>query len=153
MSEAHEPDEPQEPEEGTTPGRAPHDEEGPLPDLLAKLATIGRIDPLAGVRTQLADISRMIGPAAAIQAQLRRNDELLASVRSKIVADAGLTTLPSIMASLRPQIDPLAGVRTQLADISRMAGPAAAIQAQLRRNDELLASVRSKIVADAGLTT
>ncbi|MGV9758610.1 hypothetical protein ACWDUC_22655 [Streptomyces tricolor] len=114
--------------------------------MLADLASIGRIDPLAGFRAQLADIARMTGPVAALQAQLRRNDELLASVRSKIVADAGLTTLPSIMASLRPSIDPLAGFRAQLADIARMTGPVAALQAQLPKllpDIDPLAGVRS----------
>ncbi|MEV7082440.1 hypothetical protein AB0N88_28510 [Streptomyces sp. NPDC093516] len=117
-----------------------------MPDTLADLASLGRIDPFAGVRAQLADIARMTGPAAALQAQLRQNDELLASVRSKIVADAGLTALPSVMASLRSQIDPLAGVRAQIADIVRMTGPAAALQAQLPKlmpDIDPLAGIRS----------
>ncbi|MFD3794933.1 hypothetical protein ACFWTA_10800, partial [Streptomyces californicus] len=97
-----------------------------------------------------AEMGRVAGPAAALQAQLRRNDELLASVHSKIAMTAGSKVSPSIIAALGPRLGSTAAFRPELAEMGRVAGPAAALQAQLRRNDELLASVHSKIATAAG---
>ncbi|MEU6175861.1 hypothetical protein ABZ832_28630, partial [Streptantibioticus parmotrematis] len=104
---------------------------------------MGRIDPLGGVRAQLVDFARAAGPVVALRAQLRLNEELLMNVRSRVIADAGAT------AAL---FDPLGGVRAQLVDFARAAGPVVALRAQLRLNEELLMNVRSRVIADAGAT-
>ncbi|MCZ1003274.1 hypothetical protein O1M63_43535 [Streptomyces mirabilis] len=103
------------------------------------LARALKIDPFIGVQSRIAGIVRTTGPAAVLQAQIRRNDELFASVHRKMAADAVPATLPSIMTSLRPHIDPLAGFRTQIATVVGMTGPAAGLQAQLRQNNQMLA--------------
>ncbi|MEU8852214.1 hypothetical protein AB0C70_39700 [Streptomyces sp. NPDC048564] len=151
----HEPEEPQEADD-ERPSQAPRDggerERASTASPFTGLARMSRIDPLAGVRSQLAEMTRLVGPVAALQAQLKQNQKFLAAVQSRAASDVARVGIPSIIASLGPRIDPLAGVREQLAGMARITGPMAALQAQLRQNDQLLASVRSKITVDAGLT-
>ncbi|MEV5049342.1 hypothetical protein AB0N20_33330 [Streptomyces griseoincarnatus] len=150
----HESEEPQEAGDETSqvPRDAREGERALTVSPFAGLTRRSRIDPLAGVRSQLAEMTRLVGPVAALQAQLKQNQKLLAAVQSRVVADVARVGVPSTIASLGPRIDPLAGVREQLADMARITGPMAALQDQLRQNDALLASVRRKIVVDAGLT-
>ncbi|WP_406500048.1 hypothetical protein OG936_36525 [Streptomyces sp. NBC_00846] len=147
MREPYEPEEAPEPEDETSPSEAPvagEDEDVLLSDVLANLATIGRI-PLAGVRSQLAEIARVTGPMAAFQAQIRQNQALMASVQSRMLTNVVSAGLPAILASMPPRIDPLAGVRSQLAEFARVTGPMAAFQAQIRQNQALMASVQRAV--------
>ncbi|MFJ3513133.1 hypothetical protein, partial [Streptomyces luteogriseus] len=79
-------------------------------------------------------MARLTGPASVLQAQLKQNRDLMASVQSRILADTVRSGLPSIMASVSAQIDPLVGFRSQLAEMARLTGPASVLQAQLKQN-------------------
>ncbi|MFH8886593.1 hypothetical protein [Streptomyces californicus] len=98
------------------------------PSIIAALGP--RLGSVAAFRAQLAEMGRAPGPAAALQAQLRQNNELLASVHSKIAMDAGAKALPSIIAALEPRLGSMAAFRAQLAEMGRAPGPAAALRTQ-----------------------
>ncbi|WP_406500049.1 hypothetical protein OG936_36540 [Streptomyces sp. NBC_00846] len=92
-----------------------------LPAILASMPP--RIDPLAGVRSQLAEFARVTGPMAAFQAQLPKlaaNADLFASIRG-----AGLLSSQALLSGVQlDAMTPLASTLHRLAEQARNAFPA-----------------------------
>ncbi|MFJ3513132.1 hypothetical protein, partial [Streptomyces luteogriseus] len=107
-----------------------------LPSIMASVSA--QIDPLVGFRSQLAEMARVTGPVATLQAQLPKfaaHIDPLASVRS-----AGLPS-QTLLAGLRTQmaaLDPLAATLRGLAEQARTAFPSQWLRQALSSGTRLL---------------